>query len=324
MKRRDFLKTSALASGAVLLGSACRESAEAGSAPTASADLYHVSLAQWSLHKAIFGGDLDPLDFAVVARQEFGIGGIEYVNGLFTDRRTDAEYLQALQSRADGEGVQSLLIMCDGEGRLGDPDETARQTTIDNHRRWLDAAAFLGCHSIRVNAASEGDWDTQRDLAADGLRRLTEIAAEQNLNVIVENHGGISSNGAWLAEVMETVDHPRCGTLPDFGNWNMGAEQGEYDPYQGLTNLMPFAKAVSFKTHRVAEDPSGPHFRFQGSNREYGEIDFVRLMRITLDAGYRSWVGIEFEGSDVGEIEGIRRSKAILDHIHEQLKPEYS
>ena len=332
MKRRDFIRTSALASaGFWALGcseetrQAMKEGYDAGRAASAPPDdLYGISLAEWSLHKAIFAGDLDPLDFAVVARQEFGIGAIEYVNGLFADKRSDQEYLTELRNRADGEGVQSLLIMCDGEGRIGDPDDAARQQTIDNHRRWLDAASFLGCHSIRVNAASEGDWDTQKMLAADGLRRLTEIAAEQDLNVIVENHGGISSNGQWLAEVMQTVDHERCGTLPDFGNWYMGDDMGGYDPYQGTEDLMPFAKAVSFKTHRVSDDPDGTHFRHNWATGEYTEIDFVRLMRITLDAGYRSWVGIEYEGSDVDEYEGIRRSKDILEHIHEQLKPEYT
>ncbi|MBO6574496.1 MAG: sugar phosphate isomerase/epimerase [Rhodothermales bacterium] len=333
MRRRQFIKTGLLGSAAVLAGcaEARRDLKEGYDAGRAAADgdardvLYTISLAQWSLHKAIFAGELDPLDFPVISRDEFAIDGIEYVNGLFTDRRTDEEYLTELRNRCDGAGVQSLLIMCDGEGRIGDPDENARTQTIDNHRRWLDAASFLGCHSIRVNASSEGDWETQKALAADGLRRLTEVAAEQNLNVIVENHGGISSNGQWLAEVMQAVDHPRCGTLPDFGNWHMGdALGGEYDPYEGTEELMPFAKAVSFKTHRLAEDPGGPHFRYNYATQEYFPVDFDRLMRLTLDAGYRDWVGIEYEGSDVDEITGIKRSKAILEHLHETLKSDYS
>ncbi len=331
MRRRDFLKHSALATGASLFLGACseegREAYEEGSANSpgeapATASLYSISLAQWSLHRAIRSGKVDPLDFAVVARSEFDIGGIEYVNGLFTDRRTDEKYLRELAKRAADHDVTSVLIMCDGEGRLGDPDDAARTQTIDNHRRWIDAASFLGCHSIRVNAQSEGDWDTQKQLAADGLRRLTEVAAEQDINVIVENHGGISSNGAWLAEVIQTVDHERCGTLPDFGNWDTGNGE-QYDFYKGTEELMPFAKAVSFKTHILSEDPSGPHFRTDWAGARY-PIDFERLMRITLDAGYRSWVGIEFEGSEVDEYEGVRQSKAVLAYLHEKLKSDYS
>lgn len=336
MRRRDFLKHSMVATGAGVLVAACGDAAkdmkdgyaDAGAesaseeAATAGAGLYSISLAQWSLHRSIRSGDLDPLDFAVAARQEFDIGGIEYVNGLFTDRRTDEEYLRELASRASDNDVTSVLIMCDGEGRIGDPDDAARTQTIDNHRRWIDAASFLGCHSIRVNAQSEGDWDTQKELAADGLRRLTEVAAAQDINVIVENHGGISSNGAWLAEVMQLVDHDRCGTLPDFGNWDIGDGE-QYDFYQGTTELMPFAKAVSFKTHIMSDDPEGEHFRTNWAGDRY-PIDFERLMRISLDAGYRGWVGIEYEGSEVGEYEGIRQSKAILEHLHEKLKSDYA
>jgi L-ribulose-5-phosphate 3-epimerase len=329
MRRRDFLKTGALATGATFLGSACVDGRASTSRPdsnagagTARSPIFSVSLAQWSLHRAIQSGELDPLDFAVVSRREFGIEGVEYVNGLFTDRRTDAEYLAELKTRADGEGVRSVLIMCDGEGRLGDPDADARSQTIDNHRRWIDAASFLGCHSIRVNAASEGDWETQRDLAADGLGRLTEVGADQNISVIVENHGGISSNAKWLAEVMRAVDNPACGTLPDFGNWDMGAD-GFYDPYLGTEELMPFAKAVSFKTHIIDPAEGGVNYLVDRSGNRR-EIDFTRLMRTVLDAGYRGFVGVEFEGSEVDEMTGIRDSKAILDRIEEQLRPEYS
>lgn len=324
MRRRDFLKTSVLATGAGFLAGACTDpsgSAEAAS-PGFKPDLYRISLAQWSLHRTIRDGTLDPLNFPVYAREKFGIDGVEYVNGLFTDRRTDSDYLTELKNRCSGAGVTSVLIMCDGEGRLGDPDETARTQTIDNHRRWIDAASFLGCHSIRVNAQSEGDWDTQRDLAADGLRRLTEVAAGQDINVIVENHGGISSNGAWLAEVMRTVDHPRCGTLPDFGNWDIGDGE-QYDFYEGTRELMPFARAVSFKTHILAAEPGGAHYRTDWAGNRY-EIDFTRLMRIVLDAGYRGWVGIEYEGNEVDEPTGIRQSRDVLVRIHDQLKPEYS
>ncbi len=241
MDRRRFLKTSTVGAAGLSLFA----SARAAPGATSAGPLYRISLAQWSLHKAHFSGEMTNLKFPVISREAFGIDAIEYVNTFMRDESRDPRYITDLKNICDGEGVTSLLIMCDREGRIGDPDEAARITTVENHYRWIEIGAKLGCHSIRVNAASVGDWNTQRDLAADGLRRLTEFAAGEGLNVIVENHGGISSNGAWLAEVMRTVDHPRCGTLPDFGNFNMGKEEGWYDIYKGVEELMPFAKGVT-------------------------------------------------------------------------------
>ena len=231
MQRRDFLAGTA---AALALPSMVRMM------PAAP---FKISLAQWSLHKALFAKEIDHLDFAMIARRDFGIEAIEYVNVFFKDRARDAAYLAEMNRRANGEGVFQHLIMCDGEGNLGDPDETKRTAAVENHRKWLDAAKTLGCITIRVNAASGGTPEEQQKLAADGLRRLTEFAAPMNLNVIVENHGGLSSHGDWLAGVMRLVNHPRCGTLPDFGNFY------EYDRYQGVQDMMPFAKAVSAKTH---------------------------------------------------------------------------
>ena len=265
------------------------------------APLFRISLAQWSLHRTLRAKEIDHLDFARVAKRDFGIDGIEYVNSFFKDRARDAGYLAEMNTRAAGEGVTQWLIMVDGEGRLGDPDATVRDQAVENHRKWLEAAKVLGCVTIRVNAASVGSFEEQQKLAADGLRKLTDIAAPMNLNVVVENHGGLSSNGQWLAGVMKMVDHPRCGTLPDFGNFY------EYDRYQGVTDLMPFAKAVSAKTHDFAE------------NGDEAQKDYRRLMKIVLDAGYRSWVGIEYEGSKLPEREGIAKTKQLLERIRTEI-----
>jgi sugar phosphate isomerase/epimerase len=195
---------------------------------------------------SVMAGDLNPLDFPVMARQDYGIDAVEYVNTFFYDRAEDRDFLRELKGRADGEGVQSLLIMCDFEGALGDPDERARIEAVENHHKWVEAAAYLGCHSIRVNALSSGSFEEQQELAADGLRRLAEFADGHGINVLVENHGGYSSNGKWLAGVMEMADHPRVGTLPDFGNFRIRPEiftesaQDEpeewYDRYLGVEN----------------------------------------------------------------------------------------
>jgi sugar phosphate isomerase/epimerase len=211
-----------------------------------------------------------------------------------------------MNQRAADQDVFQHLIMCDGEGRLGDPDESARLQAVQNHHRWVDAAKTLGCITIRVNAASEGTWDEQAKLAADGLRRLCEYGDQVGINVIVENHGGLSSNGKWLTHVMRLVDHPRCGTLPDFGNFNLG--NGEtYDKYLGVAELMQFAKAVSAKSH---------DFDQQGNETTK---DYRRLMKIVTDAGFHSWVGIEYEGSRLPEREGIRLTKLLLERVRSEM-----
>ena len=200
--------------------------------------LYSISLAQWSLNRRIFGGELDALEFPRFAKETFDIDAVEYVNQFFMDKAEDRAFLSELKTRCDNNGVRSLLIMCDREGDLGDPDSAARTRAIENHYKWAEAANYLGCHSIRVNAASSGSYEDQRNYAAEGLRRLSEFGADLGLNVIVENHGGLSSNGRWLAEVITTVGLDNCGTLPDFGNFFITREE-EYDRYQGVAELMP-------------------------------------------------------------------------------------
>ena len=263
----------------------------------ASQPPFKISLAEWSLHKAIFGKKLDNLDFAKVSKEEFGIDGIEYVNQFFKDKAKDTKYLDELNKRAADHGVTTLLIMIDGEGRLGDPDDKKRTEAIENHYKWVEAAKHLGCHSIRVNAASAGEYDEQLKLAADGLRRLSEFAKKFELNVIVENHGGLSSNGKWLASVIESVGLENCGTLPDFGNFH------SYDRYQGVKETMPYAKAVSAKSHDFDEEGNETH------------TDYFKMMDIVLSAGYHGWVGIEYEGSKLDEYAGIRATKKLLERV---------
>ena len=237
------------------------------------------------------------LDFPRVAKQDFGIDAIEYVNQFFKDKANDKSYLKDLKDRCKSEGVKSVLIMCDGEGATGDPDQAARMKAVENHYKWVDAARFLGCHSIRVNAYSKGTPEEQARLCADGLAKLGEYASKQNINVIVENHGGLSSRGDWLTGVMQKVNMKNVGTLPDFGNFY------EYDRYKGVEEMMPFAKGVSAKTHDF-----GP----------YGDelfVDYTRLLEIVKAAGYRGRIGIEFEGDRVSEADGIRLTKALLERV---------
>ena len=298
--RRTFL--AAGASAAAALAATPLRAVAADPAPAAAKEpLFKISLAQWSLHNTLFEGKLDNLDFPRAAKQQFGIDAVEYVNQFFKDKARDEDYIAELAKRAADEGVTNVLIMCDGLGNLGDPDDNARAKAVENHYPWVEAAKRLGCHSIRVNAASKGTFEEQQKLAADGLGRLSEFASQLGMNVIVENHGGLSSNGEWLAGVMKMVDRPNCGTLPDFGNFY------DYDRYRGVADLMPFAKGVSAKSHEF--DADGNEVR----------TDYRKMMKLVLDAGYHGWVGVEYEGKELPEPEGILATKKLLERVRDDL-----
>jgi sugar phosphate isomerase/epimerase len=296
LRRRDFLALSAVAAGAVALPAFAFAAKEKPDVP------FKISLAEWSLHKAIFGGQVNHLDFAKIANKEFGLDGVEYVNQFFKDKAKDEKYLGEMKSRASDLGVKSLLIMIDGEGALGDPDDAKRTAAVENHYKWVDAAKFLGCHSIRVNAQTDNNkYEEGMKWAADGLGRLSEFAGKQGLNVIVENHGGLSSNGKWLAATLKLVGRDNCGALPDFGNF------GSYDRYQAVEELMPYAKAVSAKSHDFDEQGNETH------------TDYLKMMKIVLDAGYHGYVGIEYEGSKLSEMEGIAATLKLLQKCQREL-----
>jgi sugar phosphate isomerase/epimerase len=308
LSRRDLLAAGALAAVA---GRA------AVARPTVK-NAFEISLAQWSYHKGFFGQKgvekLEPLQFAAIAKKVHGIAAVEYVNQFYKAKKNDDGFLKDLKKVADDNGVTSVLIMCDGEGNLGDPDDKKRSIAVDNHLRWLEWSKALGCHSIRVNAAStwsKGFEETQK-LAADGLRKLSEKAKLFNQNVIVENHGGLSSHGAWLAGVMKMVGLPNCGTLPDFGNFRVGKiggfDKDEYDRYQGIDELMPFAKGVSAKSHD-----------FDATGNET-KTDYRKMMQLVLKKHkYAGFVGIEYEGSKLSEKDGIDATKKLLEAVRKEM-----
>ena len=253
---------------------------------------FEISLAQWSLHRALQNNTLSHLDFPAFTRKNFDLGGVDYVNCFF--KSTDSVYIRELKQRCDDHGIESLLIMCDGLGKVGDPSEEERIQTVENHLPWLEAAANLGCHSIRVNAESEGSFEEQMNNASAGLALLSEKASEFDLNVIVENHWGLSSNGEWLSGVMKKVNKVNCGTLPDFGNFD------DYDKYQGVEDMMPWAKSVSAKTYEFSD--SG----------EETKIDYERMLRVVFDSNFSGWLGVEYEGDKHSEVEGIAKTIELL------------
>jgi len=280
---------------------------------------FKLSLAQWSLHRAIRENKThDPLDFAEKAN-ELGFQGIEYVSQLYNKHIESMgmdSVLSILKTNSEEYGMKNVLIMVDGEGALASTDDTKRKTTVENHYKWVDAAKYLGCHSIRVNAHGEGTAEEVAAAAVDGLNQLSAYAEKQGINILVENHGGYTSNGHWLADVMKKVGKSNVGTLPDFGNFCQTIGYGSindvnckdpYDIYKGLTELMPFAKAVSAKSYDFDEDGNQP------------KIDYLKMMKIVKDAGYTGFVGVEYEGNNVSELKGIELTKELLLKVGNEL-----
>ena len=287
---------------------ACKEKQEMKMDENAAA-IQGITLAQWSFHRELLSGQMTHLDFIRVSG-EMGFDGVEYVNQFFKDKSESLSYLDTMNQVAAEAGVKQILIMIDGEGHLGDLDETKRTQAIENHKKWVRAAQQLGCHSIRVNAHGEGSADEVMEAVVDALGKLADYAQEYGINVLVENHGGYSSNGAWLAEVMRKVNRENCGTLPDFGNFCLKREGGamwgttcleEYDKYLGVEEMMPFASAVSAKSYDFDE------------NGEETTIDYKRMLDIIKSHPYNGYIGVEYEGNQYSEREGIELTKRLIE-----------
>ncbi len=263
-----------------------------------------LSLAQWSLHKELFGGKISHFDFIRVAG-EMGFEGVEYVNQFFKNEVENTAYLDSMNAKAKEAGVQQLLIMVDGEGNLGELDREKRDQAVENHKNWVRAAKHLGCHSIRVNAYGTGEANEVMEAAVDALGKLSDYASEYNINVLVENHGGYSSDGIWLSETIKKVGKSNCGTLPDFGNFCLkrsgnGTCTEHYDKYKGVKEMMPYAKAISAKSYDFNEDG------------EETTIDYKKMMDIIKETNYSGFIGVEYEGSRLSEREGIMMTKNLL------------
>jgi len=258
---------------------------------------FKISLAEWSLHQAIGKNKVTNLDFPGIAKRTYGLDAVEYVSTFFKGKGEDNAYLTALKDSCTKNGVKSLLIMVDGEGNLADTSLTVRTKAVENHYKWVKAAKFLGCHSIRVNAAGRGTMGQMQAAAIDGLTKLSEYAAGFGINVIVENHGGNSSISKWLIEIMKAVNKPNCGVLPDLGNFY------EYDRYAGVKEMMPYAKGVSGKTHD-----------FDAAGNET-VIDYAKMMQIIADSKYSGYIDVEYEGMKLNEDEGIKASIALVKKV---------
>jgi L-ribulose-5-phosphate 3-epimerase len=255
---------------------------------------FEISLAAWSVHRMFGDGPLKQIDMPELCRKQFDIGGLELVNSFFPSPQYS--YCKDLLRRAADNGVKILLIMCDGEGDMAHADKAQRQQAVRNHRKWLDVAAILGCHSIRCNAgdAKPGDKDAI-SRCAESFAALVELARPDRLNMLIENHGGMSSDPDSLLAVIQKVNDPLMGLLPDFGNF-----PPTVDRYDAVRRMMPYAKAVSAKCHEFDETGNEKH------------TDFTRMIPIVLESGYSRYIGIEYEGPDPDEIAGVKACQRLL------------
>lgn len=313
MTRRNFAKKSMILATALATPGAFANELRGGSPNQKGIQL---SLAQWSLHRALQEGRLDHLDFPAKAKKDFGVDAVEYVNGFFGGKKMNfkeagknQDYLKQLLGRSKDAGVVNHLIMVDEEGPLSLPDDKERLAAVDNHKKWIEAAKFLGCKTVRVNLHGQGSADAKRSASIDSLSRLGEFAKPLGINVVVENHGNESSDASWLAGIMRQVNMSNVGTLPDFGNFCLTHPWGEtqspcekaYDRYKGVKELLPFAKGVSAKTYDF------------DANGEQPLMDYKRLLDIVKSSGFTGYIGIEFEGNTQPEEEGIRKTKALIE-----------
>jgi len=307
--RRSFIKHSLLGSGVVMFAPSLVSNGFTGPG-------LEISLAEWSLHRALNAGDLDHLDFPAKSKNDFDISVVEYVNTFFGGQQMDfknagknSSYLKQLLKRSQDTGVKNHLIMVDEEGPLSSANEKERLQAVDNHKKWVEAAKFLGCKTIRVNLHGNGSSDEKKSASVNSLGRLGEFAVPMDINIVVENHGGESSNGAWVTDVMKKVSLDNVGTLPDFGNFCLSHPWGttqdgcddSYDRYQGMKELLPYAKGVSAKSYDFDE------------NGEQPLMDYKRLIDIVKTSGFTGNIGIEFEGNTQPEEEGIRKTKQLLE-----------
>lgn len=301
MKRRHLLRSLTLGMGAATLAPRSLSSLLA-----ADSDKPWLKFAvqQYSFNQQLRSGELDILDFPKTVVEGTGIRGLEYFNGHMEEKGGDAGFFKELRKRTDDLGATNIMMLCRSKSALDSADPGERAKAIEGYRPWLEATRTLGGECIRVDVRSPGDPEEQKAHAIAGLKALCEVAEKDfELAIVVENHGNHSGNGAWVAEVMKGVDRENCGTLPDFQNFT------DYDPYQGVEEMMPWARIVCAKS--------------KGFDKEGNEVnvDYRRMLKIVRKSGYSGWIGIEFEGHDVEPVEGILATKRLIETVMAEIYP---
>ncbi|MEM8668985.1 MAG: TIM barrel protein [Planctomycetota bacterium] len=258
-------------------------------------DRFQIGIQQYTFHRWLNSGKLKHLDYPALAKEKLGITHIEYWNRPFGGRHTDKKFVGVLAERTTGEGMKNVLILVDGKHQLDSPDESERKKSIDEHKAWVDCAHQLGCDAIRVNCRSGGDRAENIRNAAAGMKPLCDYAKDASVKIVIEPHGGNSSDPEWLMGAMSAISHPNAGLLPDFNNF------GRYNRYEGVKKCLPMAPAVCAKA--LAFDDKG--------NEK--NTDFYRMLKIVYDSDYSGVITIEFEGRDLDPIEGSLKTKQLIE-----------
>lgn len=291
-----------------------------------------ISLSQWSFHRAILGssmedyatftkllhskpervlqGHLDSRDILNIANS-LGIKKVDLVNVLFFGHAMDKPWLNEFIAKAKSFNTSFQVLMCDQAGNLGASSQLARKQSINAHIVWLETAVYLGCKQLRVNAIGDGSYLSQLRQCADSLSKLGAIAESMGIELLVENHGYASNNGAWLAMLIEETNHDNVKVFADFDNFFMGgwdlSPERRYDRIQGLLDLAPFTAGVSAKSHDF------------GALGDETTIDFRKCIAIFEENGFDGLYSAEYEGDRISELEGaistVRLTSSILDSI---------
>ncbi|MGK0185904.1 MAG: L-ribulose-5-phosphate 3-epimerase [Verrucomicrobiales bacterium] len=305
LDRRQFLRNSSAALAAATFPIGYSHADDEG-------PRFRLSLGQWTFHRAFRGAPgvakRDPLEFPTMAG-ELGFAGVDYSGILLGDDHANPKKIAELNRRAKDAGVHNLLILVDLHDALGAKDAVKRTANVQKYIPWLESAAALGCTGVRVNPISDAgsSADEQARLLADGTSQLLEHADRLKLDIMFENHGeGLRTDGAWIASAVKRVDHPRCGTLPDFGNFQKNRAKGEFhDRYAGVAAMLPFAKGICAKSHDFDADG------------EECYSDYGRLLKMVVDSGYRGWIEVEYEGPSLGS-GGPTRERVPADPLGEK------
>ena len=279
--RRGFLGKSLAIGAAGLVAPALMKMSKVQAAPRIIKD--DISIAQWALVEEIRSGKWKTLDFPKIAREDFNINGIEFVNTLF--EVPHFSYLKKLKQNAEDFGVTMVLIMVDDEGETCTQSKEERKQTVINHQKWIDIAHFLGCHAIRTNCRGPENAPEEEALkwAAETYNMMLEYAIQANISILIENHGGFSNDPDWMVALMKEVNSLYFGTYPD---WRGPSDS--FDNYEYLQKTLPYAGGTSYR------------------NQPTEEIT-AKMIKLCKETGYRGWYGIESSGR-----EEIKKGKELL------------
>jgi len=291
LSRRELVKQFAIGAGVLALPQFLQAKG------TLESNGLTLAVQQYSFNRQLRDGTFDILDFPKTVVDGTGITALEYFNGHILDKVRDTRFFRELKKRSNDVGATCTMMLCRSDIALDSPDSSTRYNAVEGYIPWMEAVRLLGGNAIRVDCRSDGDFEEQKKYAIDGLRQLCDVAAPFGMNILVENHGGFSSNGKWLADVMSKVEKRNCGTLPDFQNFH------GYDPYVGVEELMPYAKIVCAKSKEFDSDGNETN------------VDYRRMMKIVLDSGFKGSIGIEFEGHGMDPVKGILATKRLIERM---------